>query len=279
MNVHELRESRLSLVDGVAEPSHQRPAVRNVLSLALRADYQDAIELIECDASIRALIITGSRGSFCSGGDIKDMLSRLNTDQAALPVASSTRQRLQTAHRVWLDRLRSLDVPVLAAVDGPAMGAGLSLALMADFVLASTRAVFCCSFAKVGAVPDFGAFYTLPRVVGLARAKELMMSARRFGPKEAKRLGIVHSVHASEHLLPEAHRLARGLAAGPPQGLGIDKKSLNRSFDVDYQTMAEIEGHQQAVALSLPYHAMAVSRFVKKEPALFDWERDGAGAK
>ncbi|WP_398491825.1 enoyl-CoA hydratase/isomerase family protein [Variovorax sp.] len=262
-----LRESCLRVRDGIAELSHQRPAVRNVMSLELRADYIEVLELVERTPEVRVLILTGSGGSFCAGGDVKAMLSRASEPG----VAAATRQRLLAVHRGWLDRLRSLDVPVIAAVDGAAYGAGLSLSLMADFVLASTRADFCCAFARIGAVPDFGAFYMLPRLLGLARAKELAMTARRFGAKEARTMGMVHAVHAPEDLLPAAHALAARLARGPREALGMIKSSLNRSFDVDYQTMGEIEAHQQAVALTTAFHAEAAARFANRQPPLYDW--------
>lgn len=274
MSTQELRESRLTLQDGIAELSHQRPATRNVMSMDLRADYKDMLARVETDPAVRVLIITGSGGSFCAGGDVKAMQARqAGGDPSGQSVAQLARSRLQGDHRGWLDRLRSLEIPVIAAVDGPAFGAGVSLCLMADFTLASTRANFCVAFAKIGAVPDFGSLYTLPRVVGLAKAKELMMTARRFGPEEARSLGIVHAIHAPEVLLEEAHRLAARLARGPREALGMIKNSLNRSFDVDYQTMGEIEAHQQALATSMPFHADAVARFARREPLAYDWDR------
>ena len=274
MSTQELRESRLVIEGGIAEFSHQRPATRNVMSMELRADYKDMLTRVENDPSIRVLIITGSGGSFCAGGDVKAMLARqAGGDPSGQSVAQVARTRLQGDHRGWLDRLRSLEVPVIAAVDGPAFGAGVSLCLMSDFTLASSRASFCVVFAKIGAVPDFGSLYTLPRVVGLAKAKELMMTARRFGPQEAQSLGIVHAIHEPEALLEEARKLAARLAQGPREALGMIKSSLNRSFDVDYQTMGEIEAHQQALAMSMPFHADAVARFARREPLAYDWDR------
>lgn len=270
----DFRETRLAISDGVAEFSHQRPAARNAISMEMRADYQDMISVVESDSSIRALIITGSGGSFCAGGDVKGMASRTqNGEPGGLGVAQSARLRLIRDHRVWIDRLRQLDLPVIAAVDGPAVGAGLSIMLMTDFTLCSTRAIFSAGYSRVGLVPDFGAFYTLPRVVGLAKAKELMMTARGFGPQEAKELGLVYAIHEPEELLAEAHKLASRLSRGPRDALGMIKNTLNRSFEVDYQTMVEIEAHQQAVALTTPYHHEAVQRFANREPSIYDWDR------
>lgn len=278
-NSIQLREATLHIgQDGVAEFVHQRPEARNALSMTLRQDYRDMLERVESDRAIRALIITGSGGSFCAGGDVKGMAALQAGAPAGIGLAGECRSRLAADHHRWLDRLRSLDIPVIAAVDGPAFGAGASLALMADFVLASAGATFCMVFARMGLVPDFGAFHTLPRLVGLAKAKELMLTARRFGAQEAKELGIVYAVHAPQLLLDEARRLAARLASGPRDAMGMIKNSLNRSFDSDYRTMAEIEAHQQAVAMSLPYHADAVQRFMHKQPSAYDWDRTGEGA-
>lgn len=271
-NTMDLREATLRIGEhGVAEFTHQRPQARNALSMAMRQDYRDMLERVENDRAIRALIITGSGGSFCAGGDVKGMAAMQSAEGAG--PSGEARSRIGADHHRWLDRLRSLDVPVIAAVDGPAFGAGASLALMADFVLASNRATFCMVFARMGMVPDFGAFHTLPRLVGLARAKELMLTARRFGAEEARDMGIVYAVHGPEQLLDEARRLATRLANGPRDAMGMIKNTLNRSFDSDYRTLAEIEAHQQAVAMSLPYHADAVQRFVRKEPPAYDWDR------
>ena len=272
--IETLRESSLNVRQGVAEFSHQRPASRNALSDGLRSDYIDMLNRIERDRAVRVLIITGSGGSFCAGGDVKGMQARANSSDPEEASPDAMRRRVLSAHYGYLDRLRSLEIPVIAAVDGAAYGAGFSLALAADFVLASSRASFCFAFAKVGAVADFGAFYTVPRLIGLAKAKELMMTARRIDAAEAHQLGLVHGVHAGDTLLAEARRMARRFLSGPREALGMIKTTLNRSFDLDYQSMAELESCQQAIALATVYHREAVARFTRGEPLLYDWDRD-----
>ncbi|MNN30413.1 Carnitinyl-CoA dehydratase [compost metagenome] len=173
----------------------------------------------------------------------------------------------------WLGRLRNLEIPVIAAVDGPAVGAGMGLVLVADFVLASARAHFGMSFARVGLVPDMGAAYFLPRVVGMAMAKDMMMTARRVGVEEAKDLGIVHSVYAPEALADQARRFARRFVAGPAQALGPTKRMLNGSFETSYAAFVELEANAQAVATTTAYHAEALQRFAGGQPLRFDWDR------
>jgi 2-(1,2-epoxy-1,2-dihydrophenyl)acetyl-CoA isomerase len=275
--IHKLQESQLTVDRGVAEFTHLRPAARNALSMELRCDYGLMLDMVESDRTIRALIITGSGGSFCAGGDVKGMHQRLQSTDAEFNSPDATRRRLDDSQR-WLQRLRDLDVPLIAAVDGVAFGAGFGLALQADFILASSRAAFCMSFVRMGAVPDYGAFYTLPRVIGLAHAKELMLTGRRVPVEEARSLGFVHAVHEAEALPAQARAFARRLAAGPREALGLTKKLLNKSFETDYATLAAFEACAQAVCMASPYHAQAVARFSAGEPALYDWDHDDTSA-
>ena len=273
-----LRESRLVIDGPVAEFSHQRAASRNAMSMDLRSDYAEMLDAVEADRSVRVLIITGSGGSFCAGGDVKGMHERLQSSDPEINSPDATRRRLEDSQR-WLQRLRASELPVIAAVDGAAYGAGFGLALQADFILASTRAAFCMSFARMGAVPDYGAFYTLPRLIGLAHAKELMLTARRVGAAEAKALGFVHQVHEPETLLPQAHAFARRLTAGSREAMGLTKNLLNKSFETDYATLASFEACAQAVCMATPYHAQAAARFAAGEPALYEWDRDTSSAR
>ena len=269
-----LRASQLCIEGGIAELSHQRPALRNALSTELQMDYVDVIARVESDREIRVLLITGSGGSFSAGGDVKFMRERLTDPNVA--TADYMRGRLRKAHQ-WLTRLRELEVPVVAAVDGPAYGAGFGLALQADFVLASARAVFCASFARLGAVPDFGLLHTLPRIVGLSRAKELMLTARRLGAEEAQAWGLVHGVHAGDAVEAEARGFGQRLCAGPREAAGMTKNLVNRSFETDCAAMFTAEASAQAVAMQTPYHAQAVADFARDGAFRYDWDRMAAG--
>lgn len=267
-----LRASQLLIEDGVAELSHQRPSVRNATSPEMTQDYLEVLDMIERDQTIRALIITGSGGSFCAGGNVKSMDARTRSDDPEVASPDFLRRRIDTAHRM-LRRLHDLDVPVIAAVDGAAYGAGFGLALQADFIMASSRAAFCLSFGRLGAVPDYGVAHILPRIVGMARAKEMVMTARRILVDEALAMGLVHSVHAPEALLPFAHAHARRLAHGSRAALALGKRMLNGSFESDYSASATLEACAQAVCLNTPYHVQAAARFSRGEPFAYDWDR------
>lgn len=271
-----LREARLLVADGIAELSHQRPQARNPLTAALREDYAQAIAWLHGRHDVRALILTGSGGSFCAGGDVKDMYRRMQSDDPALNSPQAARRRIDDAQR-WLMQLRTLEIPVIAAVDGVAYGAGFSLALQADFIFASTSAAFCMSFARMRLVPDFGALHLLPRLIGLAKARELMMTARRIEAEEAVRLGFVHSVHPPHLLQGVVHDFACRIAQGPPEALGITKRLLERSLDTDYATMAMLEASGQGIAMASPYHREAVARFAAGEAPAYDWDRLAKG--
>ncbi|VTU21585.1 4-chlorobenzoyl coenzyme A dehalogenase-2 [Variovorax sp. SRS16] len=272
MPVLTLRASRLSVDgDGIALFEHLHGEARNPLSMDLRADYAEMLDHVEADPAVRALVIAGSGGSFCAGGDVKDMRERLEHGQQTAPAAA--RRRILDLHR-WLQRLRDLELPVIAAVDGAAWGGGFAIALCADFVLATPRASFCMAFLRIGALPDMGAIHLLPRAIGLPRAKDLLMTGRRVDAREAIQLGLVHSLHEPEALQREALALSRRFLAAPRVALGLTKRMANRAYELDAATMSELEACAQATCLAEPDHAEAVRRFVRKEPFRFDWDRD-----
>ncbi|MCD0503022.1 enoyl-CoA hydratase/isomerase family protein [Bordetella petrii] len=271
-----LRASQLCVRGGVAEFTHQRPESRNPLSMELRHDYQEMLDAVEQDRGIKVLLITGSGGSFCAGGNIKEMQARLQAGDASARAPDATRARLAEAN-AWLRRLRELDAVVVAAVDGAAFGGGFSLALHADFILASARASFCMSFARLGLTPDFGSIHLLPRLVGIAAARDLMLTGRSLDAQEALRMGLVREVLDPQALLPRARAMAAALGKASGTAMGMTKQLLNQSLESDYASLGSAEAYAQAVAMSTDYHQQAVAAFLAKQPALYDWERDGSG--
>lgn len=257
---------QLEVSAGVALLTLDRPAQRNALSVQMRDELAQAVAQVRDDEAVQALIVTGAGGAFCAGGDVAQML---DPAQAGL----AWRERIRRLHR-WFPELVNLEKPVIAAVDGPAYGAGLSLALAADFILATPRARFCAVFGRLGLVPDLGAMQLLPRIVGLQQAKELVFTARSFGADEARTLGIVHRVVPVEALLHEARALAARLAEGSTAAIGMAKSIMNQAFHLDAHAMAELEAYAQTVARATDYHRQAVERFGAKQPPRFDWDRD-----
>ncbi|WP_042885527.1 enoyl-CoA hydratase/isomerase family protein [Cupriavidus necator] len=268
-----LRHSVLTVLDGIAEFTHQRPGARNALSLEMRQDYADMLDIVENECSIRALILTGSGGSFCAGGDLKSVAALIDDPDPAARAPEVMRHRVAATH-AWLRRLHQLGVPVIAAVDGPAAGAGCSLVLAADFVLASERASFSMTFVKVGLIPDMGALYALPRIVGMSKAKELMLTGRRVDAQEARQLGIVHDIYTADALPEAARRFAARFLNGPREAMALTKRAANATFETPYDTMFEIEAQAQALAAAAPHYGEAVRGFLRGEAPKYDWDRE-----
>jgi len=241
-----------------------RPERRNAFDLDMRKAIAEAVFAARDDDEVKAVVFAGSGGAFCAGGD----LGALSSQERSV---YGDRDRIRRLHP-WFRELVHLEKPVIAAVEGPAFGAGFNLALAADFILGAPSARFCAVFGRIGLVPDLGGFFLLPRIVGLQRAKELVFSAREVGADEALRLGILFAVHPAERLLPEALALAARFHGASTEAIGLAKSVLNRSFNLDYDTLAELEANAQALALRTGYYKEAVGRFLDKKPLAFRWE-------
>ena len=222
---------------GVVTLTMNEPKSRNALSDALREGLSSAVRALSQDTEVRAVILTGSGGVFCAGGDLKKMLA--NHKAGLVTGSEDILPRMKHLHG-WIKLLRDLPVPVITAVDGPAYGAGLGLALTGDIILASDRASFNASFCKVGAVPDGNLFYSLPRMVGLQRAREMFYTGRTVEAAEAKDIGICLEVTTPENLLPRAQEMARmGLALWKVQFVGRwGSDAVTRYVESAYHEMA-----------------------------------------
>jgi 2-(1,2-epoxy-1,2-dihydrophenyl)acetyl-CoA isomerase len=238
------------------------PAERNALTAPVKDGLAQAVARVKADSGIRAVVITGANGAFCAGGDLRGIAAAGKLESDGL------RSRMQAAHAIFRDLL-SLDRPVIAAVDGTAYGAGFSLALAADFVLVTPRARFCMVFMRIGLVPDCGATYTLPRMVGAQRARELFLSAREVGAQEALALGIAMEQHEPGALMPRALALAESFAGASPLAVGLVKR-----FALDAGAMEaafEAEANAQALCFQTTPHREAIQRFFDKQPLVFQW--------
>ncbi|ODU10402.1 MAG: enoyl-CoA hydratase [Rubrivivax sp. SCN 71-131] len=264
-----MSELDVQVRDGVATLTLNHPASRNALSLSMKEALAAAVAAVAADAQVRAVILAGAGGAFCAGGDLRSMQE--HRPQATV---QSWRRRMRALHPL-IRTLVALDKPLVAAVDGAAFGAGFSLALSADFVLASPEARFCMSFLRLGLVPDFAAMYTLPRVVGVQRAKELMLSARELGAEEARQLGIALEVVPAPALLARAHEIAAGFVGASPLAVSHIKAGLGMSLATDLDRALADEADRQAMCFETESHRDAVRRFLAKEPASFRWPAPG----
>lgn len=254
------------VTNGVGTITLHRPEARNALNMPMRTALADAVARMRDDASVHTVVITGSGGAFCSGGDLSQMQ---DASQSGLP----WRNRIRSLHQ-WFPELVNLEKPVIAAVDGPAFGAGLSLALAADFVIATRRAKFCAVFGRIGLVPDLGGMYLLPRIVGHQKAKELVFTARTVEAPEAQQLGMVYQVVEDASALAQATQaLAAKFGEASTAAIGMAKSIMNQAFELDAHAMAEMEAYAQTVCRGTDYHQDAVLRFRDKQPLRFDWDR------
>lgn len=239
-----------------------RPEQRNALDTAMRDAFAAAIAELRDDATVSAVVLTGAGGHFCAGGDVKAM-------GESRPDPMQTRASVRRLHR-WFDELVDLEKPVIAAVEGLAFGAGLSLALAADYVIATPRSKFCCVFARIGLVPDAGAMYLLPRAVGLGRAKDMVFSARVVEAEEALRIGLVHDIVMGD-VREAALAFAERFHAAPTAAIGVAKAVLNRAFESDRDAVYAQEALAQAILRDSAFHQEAIRRFGVKEPPLYVW--------
>ena len=255
------------IADRVATITINRPDKRNALDPATRDALGEAVLYVRDDRDIRALIITGAGGAFSSGGDLASIGSAgLNGE--------GWRNRLGDLHR-WLPILLTLDRPVITAVDGVAYGAGFGLALAGDFILASPRARFSMSFLRVGGIPDYASLYTLPRIVGPHRAREIMLSTRELSAEEALALGIVAEIHSEGALMDRAKAIAASFVDASPIAVSLIKRATMAAPAADLNTMLELEANGQALAFTDPAHKEAVAKFNAREPLPFRWPANG----
>lgn len=259
---------RLTRENNVVLLELTEPATRNALGESLRNALSAAVRDLSEDGGLRALILTGSPGVFCAGGDLKKMLA--DHKAGAVSSAEDFLPRMKRLH-AWLRLLRDLPAPVIVAVDGPAFGAGLGLALTGDMILASTRATFCASFCKVGAVPDGNLFHSLPRMVGLQRARELFYTGRTVDADEALRIGLCMEVLQPEDLLPRARAIAKMMCDASPTAFALTKSIAARAMELDSDTLLQLEAQAQSVCLASAGHREAIERFARREPPRFDF--------
>jgi 2-(1,2-epoxy-1,2-dihydrophenyl)acetyl-CoA isomerase len=225
--------------DGIATLTIDRPDVKNALGPAEWQALRAHVATAAGDDSVRVLVVTGAGGAFSAGGDLKTMPERL-----AQPHDERKANLIGDAQLILT--LRALAKPVLAMIDGPAVGAGLSLALACDVRIASTRAKLGAAFHRVGLTGDFGLLWLLPRVIGPTRAMDLLLRAEPVDAVAAEAMGLVTRVVAPEALVEETYAYARRLVAGPPLAQGLTKLGLHRALDVDLASMIEWEAEAQA---------------------------------
>lgn len=250
--------------DRVATITLNRPERLNALGADMREQLLAALERSESDPQVRVVTLTGAGRAFCSGGDVKEM----NERRAAGAQMRGDREVVPLRDRILL-KLQTLAKPVIAAVNGVAAGAGMNLALGCDLRIASDKAAFGEVFVKRGLHPDWGGTYLLPRMVGTAKALELLLFGDMVSAEEAYRMGLVNRLVPHPEFAEAAHEWAARLAEGPPVALRLAKRGVYRNLQADLASALEYESFAQQIVWSSEDAGEGIRAFVEKRPPLF----------
>jgi 2-(1,2-epoxy-1,2-dihydrophenyl)acetyl-CoA isomerase len=254
---------RLEIADAVATITLDRPDALNALTVALKEELLAAFATVAAHDAVRAVVLTGAGRAFCAGQDLRE---RLQPD--ATPLADEIRLRYNPLVRT----MRELPKPIVGAINGVAAGAGASLAFACDLRIAAEGATIVLAFGRVGLIPDSGASWLLPRLVGGAKAAELALTTDPLTAADAERFGLVARVVPADALAAEAHALAVRLAAGAPRALALTKRAIEQGWAASFDDQLELEADLQGEAGATADHAEGLAAFLERRPPRFTGE-------
>ena len=250
-----------TISDAIAILSLNRPEVFNSFNREMVLLLQSELDECEKNPEIRAIVITGSGKAFCAGQDLKEVTSpELNP---------GFKKILEEHYNPIISRIRNIEKPIIAAVNGVAAGAGANIALACDVVVASENASFIQAFSKIGLVPDSGGTFFLPRLIGFQKASALMMLGDKIAAEEAEKLGMVYKVVSSENFIEEVNNIASILANMPTKALGLTKRLLNNSMQNSLEEQLNLESKLQIESAQSADYAEGVDAFVNKRKPEF----------
>lgn len=253
---------KYEVADGVATITLNRASSLNAVNQQMGSELQDALRSAERDAAVRAVVLTGAGRAFCAGQDLNERSGG----------TVSLGESLRTRYNPIILRMRRMEKPIIGGLNGVAAGAGASLALACDLIVAAEGAQLIEVFMRIGLIPDSGSTYLLPRLVGYSKAFELMALTEPLSAADALRLGIVSRVVPAEELQRAVRELAVRLAQAPTRGLGLLKRALNHSLDSGLEQTLEYEAYLQEIAGRTADHREGVAAFLEKRPAQFKGE-------
>lgn len=247
--------------DKVAYLSLNRPEVFNSFNREMALLLQSELDAAEKNPEVRAIVITGNGKAFCAGQDLKEVTSpELNP---------GFKKILEEHYNPIISRIRKIEKPIIAAVNGVAAGAGANIALACDVVIASENASFIQAFSKIGLVPDSAGTFFLPRLIGFQKASALMMLGDKVSALEAEKLGMVYKVVSSENFIDEVNNIATTMANMPTKALGLTKRLLNNSSESSLEKQLALESKLQIEAAQSEDYAEGVDAFVNKRKPEF----------
>jgi len=258
----EYQRIKVTFEENVARLTLNHPEVLNAVSLQMIRELNQVLnEIEEPAAGVRSLLITGEGRGFCVGANLTDSEGGMGEAKKELPL------------KEWYDpffrRLRDFSLPIVIAINGPAAGVGVSLALMGDLVLAARSAFFLQAFRHIGVIPDGGSTFVLPRLIGWPRALEMSLLGERISAEKALEWGMINRVYDDNQLMSEAWNLARSLASGPTVALGLIRKAYWKSMDNTYENQLQVESDYQELARKTEDYREGVAAFRERRSPQF----------
>jgi len=256
-------ELRLEVADRVATITLDRAEALNALTVPLKEELLEALVRVGADPAVGAVVLTGAGRAFCAGQDLRERL-----EPGAAPLEVEIRERYNPV----ILAMRRLEKPIVGAINGIAAGAGASLAFACDLRIAAEGASFLLAFGRVGLIPDSGATWLLPRLVGAAKAAELALTGEALSAADAERLGLVVRVVPAESVVAEAQAVAARLGAMAPRAVALTKRALEASWTASLEEQLELEAELQGIAGATADHIEGIAAFLEKRPPRFTGE-------
>jgi enoyl-CoA hydratase/carnithine racemase len=255
-----------SVKEHIATLLLNRPEKKNAFTDGMLTQWRQSLLDAQDDPDVRVIVVTGAGNAFCSGGDLGRRSHQLTADE---PTVLERKQRFgKTTHSVAFT-IPHIDKPIIAAVNGAAVGAGMDMALMCDIRLAARSARFAEAYVRVGLIPGNGGCYFLPRIVGVARALELLMTGEFVGADEALRIGLVNQVYDDDRFLESAYAYAKKIASMPPVAVSMIKRTVYQSLTCDLRTSLELIASQMTIVQTTQDYREAIAAYKGERAGVF----------